>query len=115
MSLFGGFFTLILTLAVVIFAVSNRHLVEVFYAPGEPSFEFPLYLVALGLMGIGFFLGACTVWLNYAHVRRDRRKKARTVKHLEKEIHTLNKATQKDMPDSDFFPAIPDIKSANRK
>lgn len=115
MSLFGGLFTLILTLAVVIFAISNRHFVDVFYFPGEESFQLPLYLIALGLMGIGFFLGACSVWLNYGHVRRDRRKQKRAVKNLEKEIKVLNQATQDDMPSSDFFPAIPDIKSANKK
>lgn len=116
MSLFGGLFTLILTLAVVLFAISNLHTVDVFYFPGETPLQFPLYLVALGLMGLGFFLGACSVWLNYAYIRRDRRKKARAVKNLEKEIKTLSEATTQDeMPSSDFFPTIPDIKTANKK
>ena len=116
MSLFGGLFSLILTIAVVIFAISNRHNIDVFYLPGEYLTALPLYAVALGLMAVGFFIGALSVWFNYGHVRRDRRNKARTVKKLEKEIEALNKpAAQDNMPASDFFPAIPDIQKLNKK
>lgn len=106
MSLFTGGFTFILTLIILIFAVSNREAVEVFYLPGEYLAHIPLYMVSLVPMALGFFFGVLSVWINYSDVRRDRRKQKHTVKKLEKEVEDLIKTTQNDMPETDLFPVM---------
>ena len=118
-NLFAHALSFLITCAIVLFALSNSHIVEVFTLPGEmgQSYELPLFLVALTLMGLGFFLGSCAVWLNYGGVRRDRRAKKRAIKNLEQEVAALQTPdNQTDtMPESDFFPAIPDSHKGGHK
>ncbi len=106
MSFVRGIVALLLTISVLVFAIANRHVVSVFWSPFHPSFEFPLYLVALGLMAFGFIFGAVLVWLNESALRRDRKKQTRLVKNLEKELKFVNENQAIATPSSEFFPAL---------
>lgn len=108
MGLFSGFLALLTTVAVLVFALSNRQEVEVVLLPVYEPVNLPLYLVALGLMATGFTIGALLVWMNGGELRRERRLHKKRVKLLEKELSSITQtAQQQDMPDSDFFPALP--------
>lgn len=50
----------------------------------------PLYLLALGMVGIGIFLGVIATWLSMGRLRKDRRTLRKTVKMLEKELGKAN-------------------------
>lgn len=113
MGIIRGFFAFLITIAVLVFAISNRHTVNVFISPfdQEQHLIIPLYLIALGLMGIGFVIGAITVWLNESHLRTDRRKQKKLVRNLEKELKTVNENHQDgSVPPSEFFPSVPAVK-----
>lgn len=78
--------TIPLTLFAALFAVANLDVVTVgiFLVEGEMSL--PLYQVALGMLGLGFFSGALFVWLLYQKLRFDHWRLSRRAKRLEKEI-----------------------------
>ena len=66
--------TLPVTLAVVIFAVSNRTPVEIDLFPFSPHPVLPAYLLVLGSLFVGFLVGGAVTWLAGApHRRRTRR------------------------------------------
>lgn len=98
----------LITIAVLIFASANLHTVEVFYSPFTPALELPLFLIALGLMGFGFFIGGLFVWINEGKARKDRRRQRKEIKTLQKELKTANDdGSETQKPPSDFFPALP--------
>lgn len=102
-TIFGFFLAVILT----VFAIFNRQRVEVVFSPVHDSFEVPLYLIALCMLGIGFFVGALAVWLNDGSSRRLKRRQRKTIKTLERELENLKKAEEPETPPSDFFPNLP--------
>jgi uncharacterized integral membrane protein len=66
--------TLPVTLAVVIFAVSNRTPVEIDLFPFTPHPVLPAYLLVLGSLFLGFLIGGAVAWLaGVPHRRRARR------------------------------------------
>lgn len=89
------------------FAVLNRQDVPVFWSVSAESHEFPLYLICLGFMAAGFFLGALMVWMYGAGIRREKRKQKKQIKNLEKALDAVNENTGHQGPSSDFFPALP--------
>lgn len=97
----------LVTLAILLFAASNRQTVEVFLTPITPSIQLPLYLIALGLMGFGFVMGGIFVWLNEGKTRRERRKQRKEIKALQKELSAAGIEAGKHTPPTDFFPALP--------
>lgn len=99
-NILGALFALLL----VAFAVFNRQNVAFVYSPFHDPLELPLYLIALGLMGIGFIAGGAAVWLNMAGLRRARRQQRKTIKALEKELETANTA-----PQSPSLPVLPQL------
>lgn len=110
MSLIRAVFGFALAVFLTAFAVLNRQRVEVVFSPVHDSQEVPLYLIALCMLGIGFFAGAAAVWLNGGSLRRVKRRQRRTIKALEREIESLKQADAPDSPvspPSDFFPALP--------
>lgn len=91
------------------FAVLNRHDVSVVISPAHEALDLPLYLIALGLMAIGFVIGGVFVWMNGASGRRVRRQQRKTIKGLEKELQNIDKddVSATSSPPSEFFPALP--------
>ena len=98
---------LFITIAVLLFAASNLHSVEVFYSPFTPAIELPLYLIGLGLMAFGFIAGGIIVWINEGKARKDRRRQRKEIKTLQKELGAVNENSESKTPPSDFFPALP--------
>ena len=103
------------TLAVVLtaFAVSNRHMIEVNAGPLWLAQDFPLYLVALGFMAVGFVFGGFFVWLNGASVRKVKRKQRKVIRGLEREVEDLKTGgggRALGAPMAEFFPALPSKK-----
>jgi putative membrane protein len=63
------------TAAAVLFAVSNRQQTEVHLWPLPFVIDFPVYLIALGPLIVGFLIGAVAMW--YSSLRRRMRRRAR--------------------------------------
>ncbi|MFT6580284.1 MAG: putative integral membrane protein [Alphaproteobacteria bacterium] len=68
------------------FAVSNRHTVEISIWPTPGAWDAPLYIVALGMLGVGFVLGATITWLSAMGARIRAGNAARRIAALEKEV-----------------------------
>ncbi len=77
------------TILIIGFAIMNRQVVPVFYSPLNESLPLPLYLVTLGMLGLGFVLGGALVWFNMESLRQTRRFQKKTIKSLEKELQAL--------------------------
>lgn len=88
------YLTLLITLPLTVFAVlvvlSNGADVTFYLLPDDKVFSatLPLWQLALGLLGGGFFLGALFVWVLHQKARfrywQESRKSARLEKELEK-------------------------------
>ncbi len=107
MSLIRWIIGFLIAVIVTAFAVSNRHMALLYFSPLHPPLEFPLYVIGLGLIAFGFLLGAFTVWLNSASIRRSKRKQSKHIKTLEKALDAVNENGKAHSPPSDFFPALP--------
>lgn len=83
--------TVPLTVFCLSFAMSNIRKVRVGLTPVGPEFELPLWLVGLGLMGIGFFCGALLLWLGTLRLRFSRRRALGQVARLEREMQRQQK------------------------
>ena len=106
LGLLRGILSFLLTLAVVVFAISNRHEVALYWNPlVEIPFQIPLYLIALTFMATGFVLGALFSWMGESKVRRERRMQRREIKKLEKALEASNE-NHSATPPTDFFPAL---------
>ena len=68
------------------FAVSNRHSVEILIWPIPGTWDTPLYIVALGMLGVGFVLGAAMTWLSAVGPRLRAGGAARRIAALEQEL-----------------------------
>ncbi|MGB4057512.1 MAG: lipopolysaccharide assembly protein LapA domain-containing protein [Alphaproteobacteria bacterium] len=93
MGLIRGIIGLILAVLFAVFAVANRHNVELVWSPIHPSLNLPFYIIALGLLAFGFLLGSLMSWLGSLPVRWQKRKQGRRIQKLEKE---LNSAREKE-------------------
>ncbi len=80
------------------FAVTNRHTVSVHWSPFHNALEWPLYLVVLTLMGLGFLLGGAVVWINTIPVRRFGRQMKKRVQALEKELEAAKIQSVQEAP-----------------
>lgn len=78
--------TVPLTVFSILFAMSNIGKVSVSLTPVGPQAELPLWLVGLGLMGVGFFCGALLLWLGALRLRFSRRRALGQVARLEREL-----------------------------
>lgn len=107
MRIFRWLFSSLLMMLLPVFAVFNRHMVEFTWHPLKPEIHIPLYLIALGFMGTGFFFGMIVFWLGESPRRRERRRQMKELKAMEKQLDTLKKRQSDDAPPSDFFPSLP--------
>lgn len=53
-----------LMVAAILFAISNRQQAEIHLWSLPYAIELPVYLVALGSLVVGFFIGALAMWYN---------------------------------------------------
>jgi putative membrane protein len=74
---------------VVAFAVANRDPVVVRFDPLPFLLDVPLYALALGALGVGFFAGSMVQWLFAARMRRLARERKRRIGALETEAEGL--------------------------
>lgn len=84
--LFNLIVTLPVTLLVVLFSISNRHMVDLSLWPLPSSVTAPLFLVALFAMLAGFLVGGFVVWNGGRVFRRRAREAERREAVLEKEL-----------------------------
>tara|TARA_E500000318_G_scaffold101936_2_gene105830 strand:+ start:234 stop:575 length:342 start_codon:yes stop_codon:yes gene_type:complete len=57
-------------LVIVLFAISNRHLVEVGFWPLPVVVEVPAYILGLCTMAFGFILGVIATWISGGSTRQ---------------------------------------------
>lgn len=100
---------IVITVAVAGFAVMNPFDVEIVFSPVHQAVTLPFYIIFCGSLFVGFLIGGFLVWLNGASVRRERRKQARDIKLLEKEVARLkdDKYQSSSLPVVDVLPALP--------
>lgn len=90
------YLTLLITLPLTVFAVlivlSNGSDATLYLLPDDKDFALtlPLWQVALGLLGGGFFLGALFVWLLHQKARFRYWQESRKTARLEKELEKLH-------------------------
>lgn len=82
--------SLIVTVAMVVFAVANRGDVTVIWSPGHDPLVAPLFAVALGFMIAGFIVGAILVWLNNTGRRQNYRRQKREIRRLRHDLDAAN-------------------------
>lgn len=98
----------VITALLAVFAVLNRAPVDIVWSPFHPSLSIPLYLICLGLMGAGFFMGGIAVWFSGGKARREKRRQKRQIRKLEKELEIVQEQEGlAETSGSDFFPALP--------
>ncbi len=81
-----GAFAVTLVVVAVIFALSNRQVVEFQFWPLPYAMAIPVYAFALGAFALGFLCGGLTVWLRALGTRLCARSATR---RLEKEAAAL--------------------------
>ena len=74
------------SVATVLFAISNRHLVEIGLWPFSGGLTMPVYLVTLIALLLGFVLGAMAMWLSASRLRRRVRRAEGTAKSLGRDL-----------------------------
>lgn len=94
---FGAkFIGLPVAVAVVLFAVSNRHFVDISLWPFSGSVATPVYLVTLLALLIGFIAGALAMWLSAGRLRRRARRAERAAKSLDRDLALVQ--SRQDVP-----------------
>ena len=102
-----GILTACLTIFLLLFAITNRHDVELFWNPlGDKSTTLPLSVLVLVFMACAFVMGCIITWLGEARVRKDRRLQRKQIKTLEKDLSKAGFETNDSAPPADFFPSL---------
>jgi uncharacterized integral membrane protein len=78
----------LMTLA-VLFAISNRGPVELKLIPISGSVTVPIFVLALGVLAVGFFSGGFISWINAGKTRGRARIAERKTREEEREITDL--------------------------
>ncbi|HEX2943879.1 MAG TPA: LapA family protein [Rhodopila sp.] len=81
--------TLIISVPVVLFALSNTEPVRLAMWPTDYALQAPLSVAILVAMAIAFVLGALIVWLSVLAQRNRARRAERTVRLLEAQVEEL--------------------------
>jgi len=83
--------TLPVTLAVLVFALSNRGAVGLTFWPFDVTIDLPIYLLVLGSLLLGLLLGGLIAWLAGRRVRRQARRLQQETRRQAAEIADLKK------------------------
>ena len=87
--------TLPITVGVVLFAVSNRNIVEVQFWPLPGTLDLPLYVIGLVTMVVGFLIGGMIAWLGASESRHRARVAERDIRNLETKLSDAQSETEK--------------------
>ncbi len=85
-------------LVLVLFALSNRLPVRLYFWPTDYALELPLSLAVLGAMAIAFLLGGALVWFSELAQRRRARRAEQTVRLLEAQVQELKARLEASPP-----------------
>lgn len=102
----------VVAVVVVALSVANRGLVDVSVAPDftaygiapSPSYQVPLFVIALASGAVGFVLGAAREYLREARVRRRAAEAQREVGKLQREVSSLK--TRQNIDEDDEIIAL---------
>ena len=78
----------LVAVVLILFAISNRETVSVGLWPLPDLLQLPLYLVLLGTLVLGFFVGELTGWIGGWRWRREARRSRERIAMLEREVET---------------------------
>jgi len=73
-------------IVIILFAVSNRHAVEVGFWPLPVTIEVPAYILGLCTMLFGFVLGTVAAWFSGGSARRRARLAEGRARRLEQDL-----------------------------
>lgn len=80
-------------LVIILFAISNRHLVEVGFWPLPVIVEVPAYILGLCTMAFGFVLGVVATWISGGSTRHRARLAEGKARRLEEDLdHKVHEA-----------------------
>lgn len=86
-----------LAIIAIVFAVSNRDMVEIDLWPFPWTAELPLYILSLGTLAVGILVGAIFAWASGSHKRaqsrREKKGQERKIRTLERENDGLKTET----------------------
>ena len=80
---------------VVLFAVNNRTVVDIDLWPLPISARMPLFLIVLGVLVVGFIVGAVVAWLSGGRARKRARDAEHRASHAERELQFLRGKLQR--------------------
>jgi len=78
-------------IVVVVFAVSNRGPIPINFWPLPFSEQVPLYLITLGTLAVGAFVGGLLTWLSAAKWHMIAASRGSDIRYAENEIDRLKK------------------------
>ncbi len=74
------------TIGLVLFTLSNRNAIELFFWPLPGSLDIPLYLLGIGMLVCGFLIGLLTSWVTNGHRRKRSNALKRNARSLEVQL-----------------------------
>ena len=83
-----------LSIAVVLFAISNKHAILVALWPFNLSVEVPVYLLCLGILAVGFILGSLFSWLKNLPRNYRERQTLKQFEQLDERVKQLGEDDQ---------------------
>jgi uncharacterized integral membrane protein len=86
MKLLSWLLVALVTVVLILFAVSNRETVSLGLWPLPALIDLPLYLVILGTLLVGFLAGELVAWIGGRHWRREARRGRDRIAALEVEL-----------------------------
>jgi len=86
MRIISWIIALIVGIAVVLFAISNRQIVDIGFWPLDGTISVQLFVAVLAFGFVAFILGGIVSWLSSAPARRVSRHRKRRIDDLEKRI-----------------------------
>ena len=84
--------TILFAIVVACFAVSNRTPVDLEFWPLPMALSVPIYLVVLAVLLLGLLVGWFVAWVGSWGVRRERRRYAKRIEELERDLGRLHSA-----------------------
>lgn len=85
-TLFKFIITIVFVAVLLWLTFANRDAIALVWSPVHDAASVPVAVLILAATVFGFIWGTLIVWLNTAPLRRDRKRKAKDVARLEKEL-----------------------------
>ena len=100
--LIGVLVLLPLSIILVLFALANRHFIEVKFdplmtdPPLVPTIEVPLFLLIYAILFVGIILGGTASWFAQGEQRQQKRQWRREAKRMETERDEVKRASEEN-------------------